>query len=170
MATTPAGAGSREPATAGGGGHGSPRSPIVWQGLSALLLLAVGGIHLYLVLNGVGGVLGLLFVLNAVGALVLAVAIVALRRRPLLVASVLSLLFIVGTLLALVLALTMNVHRVTPLVVGPSVGGVRCGRGLVLVVARRGCRGGGCGCCASADTPAAAAPARDDSGDRRRPW
>ena len=74
----------------------------------ALLLLAMGGIHLYLALNGVGGVLGLLFVLNAVGALVLAVAIVALRRRPLLVASVLSLLFMLGTLLALVFALTVG--------------------------------------------------------------
>ena len=84
MARTPEGAGSGEPATVGGGGHGGQRSPIVWQGLSALLLLAVGGIHLYLALNGVGGVLGLLFVLNAVGALVLAVAIVALRRGPLL--------------------------------------------------------------------------------------
>jgi hypothetical protein len=72
----------------------------------------MGGIHLYLVLNGVGGVLGLLFVLNAVGALVLAVAIVALRRRPLLVASVLSLLFIVGTLLALVLALTIGLFGI----------------------------------------------------------
>ena len=112
MATTPAGAGSREPATAGGGGHGSPRSPIVWQGLSALLLLAMGGIHLYLVLNGVGGVLGLLFVLNAVGAIVLAVAMVALRRGPLLVASVLSLLFMVGTLLALVLALTIGLFGI----------------------------------------------------------
>ena len=112
MARTPEGAGSGEPATVGGGGHGGQRSPIVWQGLSALLLLAMGGIHLYLVLNGVGGVLGLLFVLNAVGALVLAVAIVALRRRPLLVASVLSLLFIVGTLLALVLALTIGLFGI----------------------------------------------------------
>ena len=112
MAMTPEGAGSGEPATVGGGGHGGQRSPIVWQGLSALLLLAVGGIHLYLALNGVGGVLGLLFVLNAVGALVLAVAIVALRRRPLLVASVLSLLFIVGTLLALVLALTIGLFGI----------------------------------------------------------
>jgi len=72
----------------------------------------MGGIHLYLVLNGVGGVLGLLFVLNAVGAIVLAVAMVALRRGPLLVASVLSLLFMVGTLLALVLALTIGLFGI----------------------------------------------------------
>ena len=112
MAMTSEGAGSREPATAGGGGRGGQRSPIVWQGLSALLLLAVGGIHLYLVLNGVGGVLGVLFVLNAVGGLVLAIAIVVLRRRPLLAASVLSLLFMVGTLLALVLALTVGLFGI----------------------------------------------------------
>jgi hypothetical protein len=54
------------------------------------LFLVMGGIHFYLVLNGVGGMLGVLFVLNAVGALVLAIAIVVLRRRLLLVASVLS--------------------------------------------------------------------------------
>ena len=108
MATKSEGTGSREPATAGGAGHGGQRSPIVWQALSALLLLAMGGIHLYLVLDGVGGVLGVLFVLNAVGALVLAIAIFVLRRRLLLVASVLSLLYMVGTLLALVLALTIG--------------------------------------------------------------
>ena len=38
---------------------------------------------------------------------------------------------------ALASALTMNVHRVMPLVVGPSVGGVRCGSGLVLDAGRR---------------------------------
>jgi hypothetical protein len=112
MAMTSEGAGSREPATAGSGRHRGRRSPIVWQGLSALLLLAMGGIHLYLVLNGVGGMLGLLFVLNAVGALVLAVAIVAVRRRLLLVASALSLLFMVCTLLALVLALTVGLFGI----------------------------------------------------------
>jgi hypothetical protein len=112
MAMTSEGAGPRDPATAGGAGRGGQRSPIVWQGLSALLLLAMGGIHLYLALNSVGGMLGVLFVLNAVGALVLAVGIVALRRRPLRVASVLSLLFMVGTLLALVLALTIGLFGI----------------------------------------------------------
>jgi hypothetical protein len=56
--------------------------------------------------------LGALFVLNAVGALVLAIAIVVLRRRLLLVASVLSLLFMVGTLLALVIALTVGLFGI----------------------------------------------------------
>jgi hypothetical protein len=112
MATKSEGTGSSDPATAGGAGHGGQRSPIVWQALSALLLLAMGGIHLDLVLNGVSGLLGVLFVLNAVGALVLAIAIVVLRRRPLLVASVLSVLFMVGTLLALVLALTIGLFGI----------------------------------------------------------
>jgi len=80
-------AGSRDPAAAGGVGHGGQRQPIVRQPLSALLLLAMGGIHFYLVLNGVGGMLGVLYVLNAVSALVLAIAMVVLRRLPLLVTS-----------------------------------------------------------------------------------
>ena len=111
-ATTSEAAGSRDPATTGGAGLGRQRSPLAWQALSALLLLAMGGIHLYLALNGVGGVLGVLFVLNAIGALVLAIAIVVLRRRLLQVASVLSLLFMVGTLLALVLALTVGLFGI----------------------------------------------------------
>lgn len=85
---------------------------MVWQVLSAVALLAMGGIHLYLVLDGTGGVLGVLFVLNAIGGLVLAIAVVALRRRLLLVAGVLGLLFMAGTLLALVLALTVGLFGI----------------------------------------------------------
>ena len=88
-------------------------SPIIWRILSALTLLAMGGIHLYLVLDGVGGVLGVLFVLNAIGGLLLAIAMLAVPRRLLLLASVLSLLFIVGTLLALILALTVGLFGIT---------------------------------------------------------
>ena len=44
-------------------------------------------------------------------------------------------------------------HRVMPSVVGPSVGSVRCGSGLVLGVARRARRGAARGCCASAGLP-----------------
>jgi hypothetical protein len=82
------------------------------QVLSALSLLAMGGIHLYLALTGVSGVLGVLFILNAVGALALAIAMVVLRGRLLLVAGVLSALFIAGTLLALVLALTVGLFGI----------------------------------------------------------
>jgi len=112
MPTKSEGIGSRDPARAGRADQEGQRSTIAWQALSAVLLLAMGGIHLYLVLNGVGGVLGVLFALNAVGALVLAIAIVVLRQRPLMVTSVLSLLFMVGTLLALVLALTIGLFGI----------------------------------------------------------
>ena len=85
----------------------------IWKILSAVLLLAMGGIHLYLVFDGVGGVLGVLFVLNAIGGLVLAIAMVVLRGGLLTLATVLSLLFMVGTLLALVLALTVGLFGIT---------------------------------------------------------
>ena len=81
--------------------------------LSALLLLAMGAIHLYLVFDGVGGVLGVLFVLNAIGGLVLAIAMLVLRGGLLTLATVLSLLFMAGTLLALVLALTVGLFGIT---------------------------------------------------------
>ena len=96
-------------AMAGEAGHGGQRAPIVWQALSALVLLAMGGIHVYyVVFLGAGGLIGVLFVLNAIGGLVLAIAMLAARRRLLRLASVLSLLFMAGTLLALVLALTVG--------------------------------------------------------------
>jgi hypothetical protein len=93
------------------GGRGQ-RSLMAWRVLSALFLLAMGGIHLYLALNGVSGVLGVLFILTAVGALVLAIAMVVLRGRLLLLSCVLSVLFIAGTLLALVLALTVGLFGI----------------------------------------------------------
>jgi hypothetical protein len=112
MATNIEGAGSGGPAPAQHTDRVRQRAPIGWQVLSALFLLAMGGIHLYLVLTAVGGVLGALFAVNAVGALVLAIAIVVLRQQALVVASVLSLLFTVGTLLALVLALTSGLFGI----------------------------------------------------------
>ncbi|HSK61174.1 MAG TPA: hypothetical protein VK935_19200 [Actinomycetospora sp.] len=87
---------------------GEGRELLVWRVLGALFLLAVGGIHLYLVLTSTGGVLGMLFTLQALGAFVLAVAMLVLRGRLLAAATVLSLLFMVGSLLALVLALTVG--------------------------------------------------------------
>jgi len=85
---------------------------MVWQILSAILLLGMGGIHVYLVFYGVGGPLGTLFVLNGVGALVLAIAILVLRAQLLALAAVLSLLFMAGTLLALILALTVGLFGI----------------------------------------------------------
>ena len=111
MAMKSEGAGSRVPVSAGGAGRRALRSVIAWQVLSALLLLTMGAIHLYLALKGAGS-LGKPFWLNAVGGLVLAIAIVVLRGRLLLLASVLSTLFMAGTLLALVLALTVGLFGV----------------------------------------------------------
>lgn len=81
--------------------------------LSAVFLLVTGGIHLYLVFNGTGGVLGVLFVLNAVASLILAIAMLILRGRLFMLATVLSLLFMIATLLALVLALTVGLFGIT---------------------------------------------------------
>jgi hypothetical protein len=106
-------AGSRDPTTRGAAGHGNRRSLITWRLLSALFLLAMGGIHLYLVVfGGTGGVLGNLFLVNAIGGLVLAVAMLVAQRGLLVVASVLSLLLMAGTLLALVLALTVSLFGI----------------------------------------------------------
>jgi hypothetical protein len=104
--------GARNPASRGGR-DGVARSLMVWQVVSALFLLGMAYIHLHLVLTGVGGVLGKLFVLNAIGGLVLGIAMVVLRQQLLLVASVLSLLFMAGTLLALLLALTVGLFGIS---------------------------------------------------------
>ena len=81
--------------------------------LSALVLLATGLIHLYLVFNGIGGVLGVAFVLNGVAGVVLAVGMLLLRGRLLQLTTVLSLLFLIATLVALILALTVSLFGIT---------------------------------------------------------
>ena len=81
--------------------------------ISAIILLAIGGIHLFLVFDGVGGVLGVLFILNAVAGIVLAVGMFALHRRLLKGTTVLALLFVIASLLALVLALTVGLFGIT---------------------------------------------------------
>ena len=85
----------------------------VWRILSAIVLLATGGIHLWLVLNGTGGILGVAFILNAIAGLVLGIAMLVLRGRLLQLATVLSLLFLIATLLALILALTIGLFGIT---------------------------------------------------------
>lgn len=81
--------------------------------LSAIFLLAAGGIHLFLVFTGTGGILGVMFVLNGIAGIVLAIAVVVLRGRLLQLATVLSLLFLIATLLALILALTVSLFGIT---------------------------------------------------------
>lgn len=87
---------------------GTTRGSWTWRVLSAVALLAVGAIHLYLVATSTGGLLGVLFTLQGIAALVLAAAMATLRGRLLPPATVLGLLFMAGSWLALVLALTVG--------------------------------------------------------------
>lgn len=80
---------------------------------SAILLLSIGGIHLFLILDGVGGILGVLFGLNAAAGVGLATGMLALRGRLLLLVAVLGLLFSIASLLALLLALTVGLFGIT---------------------------------------------------------
>jgi hypothetical protein len=81
--------------------------------LSAVLLAAAGGIHLYLIFDGVGGLLGVLFTLNAIAGIVLAIAMLVLRGMLLRIAAVLGFLFMVASLAALLLALTVGLFGIT---------------------------------------------------------
>ncbi|WP_292871562.1 hypothetical protein [Microbacterium sp.] len=100
-------------AEAGGSVAGSSHGAIgVLRILSALVLIVTGGIHVFLVFDGVGGTLGVLFILNGVAAVVLAVGVLITRGRLLAVTAVLGLLFLVATLLSLVLALTVGLFGI----------------------------------------------------------
>lgn len=81
--------------------------------LSALILFAVAGIHLFLVFDGVGGVLGVLFILNAIAGFVLGLGMLFLHGRLLSLTVVLSLLFVIATLASLLLALTVGLFGIT---------------------------------------------------------
>jgi hypothetical protein len=91
-------------------GHGLLR---VMRILSAIVLFAIGGIHLFLVFDGVGGALGVSFILNAIAGIVLGIGMLILRGRLLQIAAILSLLFIIASLLALLLALTVGLFGIT---------------------------------------------------------
>lgn len=80
------------------------------RGLSATLLLAVGGSHLLLWFVGYGAIprIGVSFLANAAVALFLAAAMVAVRARHVPLTAALGSLFIAGTLGALTLALTVG--------------------------------------------------------------
>ncbi|MEU1973426.1 hypothetical protein ABZ477_17360 [Microbacterium sp. NPDC019599] len=90
----------------------SSRALWIMRILSAIFLLAAGGIHLYLAFNGVGGILGVTFILNGIAGLVLAIGMLFLRGRLLQLATVLSLLFLIATLGALLLALTVGLFGI----------------------------------------------------------
>jgi hypothetical protein len=91
-------------------GHGLLR---VMRIVSAIVLFAIGGIHLFLVFDGVGGALGVSFILNAIAGIVLGIGMLILRGRLLQIAAILSLLFIIASLLALLLALTVGLFGIT---------------------------------------------------------
>ncbi|MCE7002426.1 hypothetical protein LWC34_06205 [Kibdelosporangium philippinense] len=107
--------------SAGGAGSSAVggSSLVVWRILSALLLVAMGGIHLFLVFEWADGLLGVLFVLNAIGGLILAIGMLVGRFLPLV--SVLSLVFMAGTLLGLILALTVGLFGITETMSGQLV-------------------------------------------------
>lgn len=81
--------------------------------LSAIVLVLIAGIHLFLIFDGVGGLLGVMFVLNAIAGFVLAVGMLVLHGTWLRLATVLSLLFVVASLAALLLALTVGLFGIT---------------------------------------------------------
>ena len=80
--------------------------------LSAVLLLAVAGIHLFLRFDGTGGVLGVLFILNGIAGVVLAIGMLVLRGRLRQLATVLGLLFLIASLASLLLALTVGLFGI----------------------------------------------------------
>ncbi len=82
--------------------------------VSALFLLAAGGIHLFLVVNGTGGILGVMFVLNFVAGAVLGIGMLVVPARFLLGVTLLGLLFLLASLGALVIAMTVGLFGVQP--------------------------------------------------------
>jgi hypothetical protein len=78
----------------------------------AILLVVIGGIHLFLVLVGAGGLLTVPFLLNAVAGIGLAIGMLVLRDRFQLLTAVVGLLFAVASLLALLLALTVGLFGI----------------------------------------------------------
>ena len=82
--------------------------------LSAIILLTAGGFHGYLVaFAGVGGTLGVLFVLHTIGSLVLGVGMLVTRGWLLRLTTVLSLLYVIVSLLSLFLALTVGLFGIS---------------------------------------------------------
>jgi hypothetical protein len=82
----------------------------VSRALSAILLMAIGGSHLVLWFVGYGAIptIGLSFLLNAIGGLLLALAVLGVRLRHLQVVALVGALFAAGTLAALGLARTVG--------------------------------------------------------------
>lgn len=82
----------------------------VVRGAGAALLAAMGGLHLYLWAHGYGelGLIGVLFLLNVIGAGLLSLAVLLGPWRWLGLLAAGAAVFTLGTLLALVLSLTVG--------------------------------------------------------------
>lgn len=82
--------------------------PVLARVIAAGLTVAMGAIHLVLWFDGYGDipVIGVLFLLNSIGAGVLTLALLAAPTRMLALVAVLGAVFTAGTLGALVLSLT----------------------------------------------------------------
>jgi hypothetical protein len=90
--------------------HAEPASRRALRMAGAALVVAMGAIHLYLWLTGYRDVpvIGLLFVLNAVGSGVLAAGLVAVPAHRIRAVAGLAAVFTAGTLGALVLSVTVG--------------------------------------------------------------
>jgi hypothetical protein len=97
---------------------------IVARVAGAGLLAAMGWIHLYLWADGYREIptIGTLFLLNGIGAAVLAIALLGAPRRALRTVSVLAALFTLGTLAALIGSLTVGVFGFQEYLSAPYVG------------------------------------------------
>lgn len=97
---------------------------VVGRVAGAVLTAAAGWIHLYLWANGYSDIptIGALFLLNGIGAAVLAIALLGAPTRLLGIVSGLSALFTVGALAALIGSLTVGIFGFQEYLSAPYVG------------------------------------------------
>lgn len=94
--------------------HAHDRALTISRIVSAVMLLAAGAIHLFLVIGGAGGLLGVGFALNFVAGLVLGVGMLVVPRRFLLAVTALGLAFMVASLGAIIVSVTVGLLGVQP--------------------------------------------------------
>lgn len=94
--------------------HAHDRALTISRIVSAVMLLAAGGIHLFLVIDGAGGLLGVAFALNFVAGLALGVGTLVISRRFLLAVTALGLAFMAASLGAIIVSITVGLLGVQP--------------------------------------------------------
>jgi hypothetical protein len=92
-----------------------------WRGVSAILLVAMGELQFYLVSVWVSTPAGVLFAVNSVGGVLLAVPMVLARRWLLPLACGMGLLFITSASLELATALSVDLYGICEQLAGRSV-------------------------------------------------